>query len=310
MSRVLITGATGFIGRHCLAHLQARGHEVHATTSRPPVPPPGPNVRWHHCDLLDRRQGASVLGEVRPELLLHLAWYVNPADYKTSPENRRWTQASEAFLREFAERGGRRVVVSGTCFEYEAGSGPAEESRTPLRPATPYAEAKFALYRRLGEILPAPSWAWARIFYLYGPFEPPSRLVASAVRSLLQDRPALCTGGEQVRDFLYVDDVASALVTLLESDVCNAVNVGSGQPISIRILLQALGEKLNKTDLIRLGAIATPPLDPAFLVADVRRLSQEVGWRPQFDLSSGLDRTIAWWRRRLAHSQGRECVEP
>lgn len=306
MSRVLITGAAGFIGRHCLERLQSRGHEVHATTSRA-QPPQTEGACWHRCDLLDPRQCSSLLAEVLPDRLLHLAWYVNPADYKTSPENRRWAKAGEHLIREFAEKGGSRVVVSGTCFEYEAGSEPANESRTPLRPVTPYAEAKLALYRRLPEILPTTSWAWARVFYLYGPFEAPSRLVAYVVRSLLQGQPALCSSGEQVRDFLYVDDVASALVALLESDVGNAVNIGSGRPTSIRMLLQALGEKLNQTELIRFGAIASPPQDPAFLVADVCRLQQEVGWRPQFDLSSGLDRTIAWWRQRLARPQGREA---
>ena len=304
MSRVLITGATGFIGRHCFPHLQALGHELHGTTSKPPAPE-DTEVRWHRCDLLDPYRCSSLLAEVRPDLLLHLAWYVNPADYKTSPENRHWTQASQHLLREFAEKGGRRAVVSGTCFEYESGSEAAEESRTPLRSVTPYAEAKLALYRRLPEVLPSTSWAWARIFYLYGPFEPPSRLVPSVIRSLLQGKPALCTSGEQVRDFLYVDDVASALVSLLQSDVRGAVNVGSGRPLSIKMLLQALGEKLNQTDLIRFGAIASPPVDPAFLVANVRRLNQEVGWRPRCDLSSGLDRSIAWWRGQLAQ-QGRE----
>ncbi len=305
MSRVLITGATGFIGRHCLAHLQRQEYEVHATTSRRAAKQSS-SVRWHRCDLLEPHRCSSLLAEVRPDLLLHLAWYVNPADYKTSPENQRWVQASEHLIREFAERGGRRVVVSGTCFEYQAGIEPAEESRTPLYPASPYAGAKIALYRRLQEILSATSWAWGRVFYSYGPFEAPSRLVAYVVRSLLLEQPALCSTGEQVRDFLYVDDVASALVSLLESDVRNAVNIGSGRPLSIRMLLQALGEKLNKTELIRFGAIASPARDLS-LVADVRRLDQEVGWRPQVDLGSGLDRTIAWWREHLARPQGREA---
>ena len=309
MSRVLITGATGFIGRHCLAHLQARGHEVHATTSGAPTAESS-SVQWHRCDLLDASQGSSLLAEVRADLLLHLAWYVNPTDYKTSPENHRWTQASERFIREFAEKGGRRVVISGTCFEYEAVTGPANESRTPLRPVTPYAQAKLALYHRLQEKLSPANWAWARVFYLYGPFEAPSRLVAFVIRNLLQDQPALCSSGEQVRDFLYVDDVASALVSILECNTADAINVGSGRPLSIKMLLQALGEKLNKTDLIRFGAIAPQPLDPAYLVADVRRLRQEVGWQPQFDLTSGLDRTIAWWRQRISQSQGREFSKP
>ena len=111
MSRILLTGATGFIGRHVLPRLKG---EVHAVTTRPP--PAGDSVRWHRADLLS---SAEIVAEVRPEVLVHLAWYVEPGRYWTAPENIQWVEASLALLRAFAGAGGRRAVVAGTSAEYD-----------------------------------------------------------------------------------------------------------------------------------------------------------------------------------------------
>jgi nucleoside-diphosphate-sugar epimerase len=143
------------------------------------------------------------------------------------------------------------------------------------------------------------SAAWGRIFYLYGPHEHPRRLVASVIRSLLKGEPALCSPGDQVRDFLYVEDAADAFVALMESDVRGPVNVASGQPITVKEIVQAIAERVERQELVRLGALPARTTEPHFLVADVGRLRNEVGWRPKYGLGRGLDRTIGWWRNQL-----------
>ena len=121
----------------------------------------------------------------------------------------------------------------------------------------------------------------------------------SIVSSLLKKEVARCTDGEQVRDYLHVQDVADAFTALVEADLTGPVNVGSGHPVKVRDLAIHVARRLNAEELLSLGALPRPPNDPPFVVADVGRLTREVGWMPRYDLAAGLDKTIAWWTRRL-----------
>ena len=141
------------------------------------------------------------------------------------------------------------------------------------------------------------SAAWGRIFFPYGPYEYPDRLVPSVINALLKGEEARCTNGEQVRDFLYVEDIADAFVSLLESEVQGAVNIASGKPTAVKEIICEIGRQLGRSDLIRLGALPQREGDPNFLVADVKRLNEEVGWAPKTDLVSGIKKTIEWWKK-------------
>ncbi len=304
MMRVLVTGATGFIGRHALEPLARRGFEVHAV--RHSAPPAAEGVRWHRADLLDRCALGSLMRAVRPSHLLHLAWYAVPRDYRTSPENLRWRRAGMELLEEFACAGGRRAVLAGTCFEYDLGRGLCAEDATPLAPATVYAACKNALSeaalqfaRRAGLSL-----AWARIFYLYGPHEPPTRLVPSVILSLMRGERARCTHGLQVRDFLHVEDVASALAALLASPVEGAVNIGSGEPVTIRDMVGRIADQMGAGDRVDFGAIEPAATDAPVVFAATARLRDEVGFRPRWPLADGLASTIRWWQQ---HPEARDA---
>ncbi|HST51631.1 MAG TPA: NAD(P)-dependent oxidoreductase [Pyrinomonadaceae bacterium] len=303
MKKVLLTGATGFIGRHCLRALADRGYEVHAVSSREANSREAvANVVWRRADVLDRAQTFALVESVRPTHLLHLAWYAVPGRYWTSTENFRWVESGLNLLQAFAGVGGRRVVAAGTCAEYEWGDdAPCSESKTPPRPATLYGACKHAAHVMLEAYAAQErlSAAWGRLFFLYGPWEHPSRLVASVTRSLLRGEAARCSSGRQVRDFLYAEDVASAFVALLDSEVEGAVNVASGRGVTLKEVVEKVGEKVGRPDLIEFGALPSPKGEPGVLVADVSRLRDEVGWRPRYDLDAGLDRTIEWWRGAL-----------
>jgi nucleoside-diphosphate-sugar epimerase len=303
MKRVLVTGATGFIGRHSFPSLAARGYEVHASTSLENAHAiNAPGVVWHRANLLDRAQVFALVSKVRPSHLLHFAWYAVPGKFWTSPENLRWVQASIDLLRAFKEAGGERVVTSGSCAEYEWGNeGPCSEAETPLRPTTLYGTCKHAL-RLMFESYASQerlSVAWGRIFFLYGPHEHRDRFVASVIRSLLRGEEARCTHGRQVRDLMHVADVAEAFVALLDSEIKGAVNIASGQAVSLGDVVNEIGERLDRRELIKLGSLVPPAGEPRVIAADTKRLNEEVGWRPQRDLSVGLDETIEWWRKNL-----------
>lgn len=300
MKRVLLTGATGFIGRCCLALLSARGYEVHAVSSQA-RPDNLANVHWHQADLLNPAQLRELVSRAQPTHLLHLAWYAVPGKYWTSQENLRWVTASLNLLQAFVSGGGERVVIAGTCAEYDWRYGYCSESITPLLPATLYGTCKHSLQLMLDALARQTelSAAWGRIFFLYGPHEHSTRLVASVIRSVLQGEPARCSHGNQIRDLLFVQDVADAFVALLESEAVGAVNIASGQPVTLRDLIYKIAEKLNREDLILLGAIPAPANEPRMLVAAVDRLRNEIGWLPRFDLDEGLDVTIKWWQQQL-----------
>ena len=133
-----------------------------------------------------------------------------------------------------------------------------------------------------------------------GPEEPPS-LIANRIEP---GEPARCSHGHQLRDFLYAANVASAFVRLLDSGVEGAVNVASGIPVSIADLVLAIADAIGRRDLVRLGELPVPHDEPLELVADTRRLRDEVGWQQAIDLRHGLADTIEWWRRALAREPG------
>lgn len=296
MKRVLITGATGFIGRHTLKYCRAKGYEVHAISSRRQAGLDS-DVNWHRVSLLEPSDVQGAVASVKPTHLLHLAWYAEPGKYWHSTENYRWLEASVRLMRAFREGGGTRAVMAGTCAEYDWRYGYCSENVTPLRPRTPYSVCKNAMQEVLASYgsNEGLSTAWGRVFFLYGPEESPIRFVASVISSIMRGDPALCSHGNQIRDYLHVEDVASAFVALLDSGVTGPVNIASGRPIAIRQIAEAIASRLDREELLRLGAIPVAENDQPVVLADIRRLSEEVGWRPAFDLERGLDDTIAWW---------------
>jgi nucleoside-diphosphate-sugar epimerase len=204
-------------------------------------------------------------------------------------------------LQHFNEFHGERATFVGTCAEYDWRYGFCSESITSIRPETLYGVCKNSL-REVCESFCARhgiDFSWGRVFFLYGPNEHPVRLVPSVIVSLLRNKQADITLGTQIRDFLYSKDVASALVALLCSNVSGPVNIGSAEPTTIRDITSKIGAKLGNPKLLNYGGVEMPKDEPPVILADNRRLTQEVGWSPKYTLESGLDETIKWWEQRL-----------
>lgn len=235
--------------------------------------------------------------KVRPTHLLHFAWYAEPGLFWESPENLRWLEASIFLLRSFRESGGKRVVMAGTCAEYDWSYGCCSERITPCHPATLYGVSKNALQEVLltYSVEEKLSSAWGRIFFLYGPKEHPLRLVSSVITSLLQDEFAHCTHGNQLRDFMHVEDVASAFVALLDSTVEGSVNIASGHPVTLKKVVHEIQDCLGLYDKIKLGSLPVAADDPPILIGDTRRLHNEVGWSPDYNLREGILDTVRYW---------------
>jgi nucleoside-diphosphate-sugar epimerase len=298
VTRVLVTGAGGYVGRQTLAPLSRLGLEIHGLARHPPDLPDF-FCRWHALDLLDPAAVAAAVDRIRPTHLLHLAWTTAHGQFWTDPANAAWHAATLALVDRFIAAGGHRCVIAGTCVEYDwSGTAPLSEARTPLEPATPYGQAKAQTFRDVQAKAAAAglSHAHARLFFSYGPHEQPQRLVPMIVRALLAGRPAELTAGEQVRDFTDVRDIGRILALLLASGLEGPINIASGAGVSIARIATLLGDKLGRPDLIRLGARPLPRPEPPSIVADVTRQTAELRTAPEIGLDQGLVDAIAWWR--------------
>ena len=302
MKTVLVTGGNGFIGRHTLPQLLDAGYQVHVTgKSHKPNFIKHERVYYHQCNLFEFQQQRQLFEQIKPSHLLHFAWYAVPGKFWSSRENLNWVKASLDLLENFIDYGGKRVIFAGTCAEYDWSYGYCSENLTPTVPHTLYGTCKNSLRQIFeqycGQV--GISSAWGRIFLLYGSYEKPGRLISSVINSLLNNQPAKCSHGKQIRDFLHVEDVASGFVALLNSEVQGAVNIASGKPVTIKEVVEIISRKLNCMELVELGAIPTSANEPPLLVANTQRLNQEVGFIPKFSLAQGLEATINWYCQKV-----------
>lgn len=304
MSTLWLTGGTGFVGREVVAAMTRRGdvERVLVTSKSGRRLMDVPSLSYHALDLFDQAAVGAFINAHRPNYLLHLAWEVTHGRFWTAADNLNWTAATLALARRFWEAGGTRMVGVGTCAEYTwTAAEPLSERTSPEQPTTLYGTAKLATKNVLEAYAAqnGASFAWARLFFLFGPGEPQKRLVAEAMISMIEGRPLLCSDGKQLRDFMAVADVAEALLAILFSGVTGAVNIGSSKPLTIADLVGRIDRLTGGAGDIRFGARLRAANDPDMIVPDISRLAGEIGWTPEVDLDIRLTETIAWWRNSL-----------
>ncbi len=292
--RILLTGATGFIGSHVARALVREGHEVHAVVREQSnlerIEDLTSSLHLIKGDVLNP---SFVLQPATFDLGLHLAWYVEPGKYLHQPQKEDWIAASLRLANTLREGGCRRFVGTGTSFEYAPSGLPQRES-SPTKPTTAYGQAKLELFEALRSI--DIELAWVRPFYLYGPDEGPRRLVPVVINSLLRGQEIKLVPGERVRDYLHIEDVASAICAVASSRLTGAVNIASGVPVTVREIALKIGEALNRVDLLKIGALPYAATEPIYLLADNTKLREGTGWKPRYALEEGLRQTIDWWK--------------
>ena len=299
MKRVLVTGASGFLGRRTLTPLMARGFEVHAV-SRDRQLSKADGVTWHQFDFLRETEVSNLIDNVAPTHLLHLAWNAEPGKFWESDDNLAWQTSTQQLVNAFAKSGGRRVVGAGTGAEYEwTNVTVCDEAKSSTNPSSLYGRTKLETGRTLHEAASRLGFtsAWGRLFFIYGPGGHPDRMPAVIIRSLLNRQPAQCSSSTQARDYIYVDDAAAAFAALLDSDVEGPVNIASGETVRIIDIVQSVAQSLNGADLLRIGAVPDATDSPDSVCAKVNRLRDEVGFVPETSLESGLAKTIEWWQQ-------------
>jgi nucleoside-diphosphate-sugar epimerase len=302
MRRILVTGASGFIGRRVLDALAGAPVEVVALARRVPTPTGG-HVRWIATDLLDPGAQRRAIAEAACDTCLHLAWDVGPG-YRNAPSNLDWLAAGATLLARFAEAGGRRFVAAGSCAEYDwtrAAEGALRED-APRLPSTIYGAAKSAFWDVLANFAAAGDLeaAWGVVFHVIGPGERPGRLLPSIVAALDAGRPAECTPGLQVQDPIDVRDLGAAFAALALSGLRGRVNLGGGAPLAVAELSRRIAARCGRPDLLRLGALPPRTGEPSRLAPDLARLRDELGFVPRHDLDASIADAIVWQRAEAA----------
>ena len=293
IKRLLATGVTGFVGAPCLQELLLAGFdEIHAV-SRTGAGPAAPALRWHAADLRVEAAATGLVRDLRPTHVFHAAWTATPGTYLASPDNRAWMEATVAMVRAFAEQGGRRFVGVGSAAEYGPCVAPCVEDLTPLSPVSLYGETKAVTWQSIEAIADAHGMeaVWGRMFTPYGPGDRPQRLIPVAIAKLRAGEPVPLTRGDPWRDFVYTPDAARMLAGLMQASVTGVFNIGSGEPTTARSVIEAVADRLNMRERLQFADLGPMPWEPAFLVADMRKVS-ELGLVVRTPLVDALDKLI------------------
>jgi len=287
--KIILTGASGLIGKQAISFLLNDGFEIYAITSKNP-PDSTNQLQWVQADLFNHKAIDKLFAQIAPEYLLHFAWCAS-GDYLISDDNYKFLESSLNLLKAFQENGGKKVVMAGTCFEYAFKNISLLESDA-LDPQTPYAKCKNELREKAEKFCLENdlSFTWGRIFYVYGENENELRLTPQVINSLKNDKKIVIGAGPLIKDYIYTKDIAAAFVKTLQSDVKGCVNICTGEGITIKDYTKKIAEKLGKEHLLEFKDNCSN--QPQIFVGDNTKLKNEVGYEIKYSLDEALSQII------------------
>lgn len=308
-TRVLVTGATGFIGSHLTRRLVAEGVEVHVLI-RPASDPwrlqdVWPRLHVHYGDLRSLADVRRAVRAARPGTIFHLGSYVNVARRLDAVDemNRVIIGGTLHLIQAvLAEAPGCFLINTGTCEEYGDGPVPFREDQLP-QPVSPYSAAKAAatFFTTMAVKSLGLKAVTVRPFLTYGPAQQPLRLIPQAILAGLLRREFKMTPGEQTREFNYVDDIVEGYLEIARRPELSGeiLNLGNGREIKVRDVVRLIFDLMGNPIEPQIGALPYRPGETWHFYSDPSKAQRLLQWKPHISLEEGLRRTIAWYERHL-----------
>jgi nucleoside-diphosphate-sugar epimerase len=297
--RVLVTGASGFIGQPLVRSLVDGGWTVVAASRTRPEQDPGV-ADWIEIDLL-AEDPRRLTAAARADVLIHIAWIATPGIYGHSLENLDWLRASAALSAAFLAQGGRRLVGAGTCLEYDRDAGLGSTG-----PRTIYAATKHAcrlVFERQIAAIPGASLAWPRIVFLLGSEDHPDRFAPGLARRLVAGETAEISQGLVERDFIDVRDCARAIGALASAQASGAFDIASGHGRRLCDLAQEIAAKAGRPDLLRVNPALDRAGEAPRLVGDPEPLRLATGVLPTYSIDQSITDLLEYWTSRRPNAR-------
>jgi UDP-glucose 4-epimerase len=303
LMRCFITGATGFLGSHLVRRLVEKGNTVkillRAKSDSWRIKELLPRVEVVRGDIISISQVTNDICSFQPDLIFHLAWGgANSSTYQNDPSQVFTNLYGSLELVQLSKKVGARFIGMGSAAEYGNHSVPITENAFP-KPETLYGMSKYCTYllankfARLNDV----NFVWLRPFYTYGPYDDKMRMIPAVTLSLLEGRKPALTAGDQLWDYLYVEDAIEAIFSLALNDKAQGVfNIGSGETHPIKNIVLKISELVDPGIPLGFGEVPYKPLQRMLHQADITLLKNISGWSPKVSLEDGLTRTVSWFR--------------
>ena len=271
MSKILLTGATGFVGQHILKRLQERGCHMRLV------------IREGSQSRISSMQGIEsivtskdIFQESSPwwaetcngiETVIHAAWYAEPGQYLQSDKNLDCLLGTINLAKGATTASIKKFIGIGTCFEYEMSDTPLS-TRTSLDPKSIYAATKASAYNTLAQYFlhKKINFLWCRLFYLYGEGEDPRRFIPYLHKQIGDGNLIELSKGGQIRDFMDISLASEEIVNALFLNIEGPLNICSGIPVSIREMAEKIADQYNARGLLRFGVRPENLVDPPYVV--------------------------------------------
>ena len=297
MKTILVTGGTGKIGELILKNIDKNKFNIHLITRKNISVK---EISTHNCNLLNEGTCQKLISEIKPTHLLHLAWITAHNNFWNSEENIIWENNSKILLREFAENGGEKAIIAGTCAEYDWNEKSYIEGETDLNPHSLYGKSKNSLFKytkKLSEKYDM-KYSWGRIFFLYSNHDNPNKLIPYVIKNLFEKKiPEIKSNCNLIRDYIHVEDIASIFLLLLNSDFEGPINIGTGKGLSIKEIINKIAIKLNFKSIYELNKKLnyTNEIKYPYVAADISKLKNQLKWVEPKDFDTRLEELINYW---------------